>query len=133
MKRTLLLALALIVVGCTEPIPRNLDDLVQQGEVYLDRETMRPYSGPVFRFLSNDTTGVRLSVNLKDGKMDGPYEDYYANGQLWAKGTYAAGERDGPAEMYHENGQLEAKGTWNMGEACGEWILEGEAQTYPPC
>jgi len=25
------------------------------------------------------------------------------------------------------------RGALNMGEACGEWIIEGEAQTYPPC
>ena len=36
-------------------------------------------------------------------------------------------------KSYHENGQLEARGTFNMGERCGEWIIEGEAQTYPPC
>ena len=57
MKKTLLLVLALIAVGCAEPTPRNLDELVQQGEypneVYLDRETMRPYSGPVFQFAEN--------------------------------------------------------------------------------
>jgi hypothetical protein len=38
-----------------------------------------------------------------------------------------------PSEFYHENGQLQQKGVWNMGEACGEWIVEGDARTYPPC
>ena len=32
MKKTLLLALTLIAVGCTEPIPRNVDELVQQSD-----------------------------------------------------------------------------------------------------
>ena len=31
MKRTLLFVLALIAVGCAEPIPRNLADLSMQG------------------------------------------------------------------------------------------------------
>ena len=44
-----------------------------------------------------------------------------------------AGKEDGPYEVYDENGQLQQRGTWNMGEACGEWIVEGETQTYPPC
>ena len=96
MKKVLLFTLALIASGCAEPIPRNLDELVQQGDTYLDRETMRAYTGPVFRFFPNDTTRVQLSENLKDGKLDGPYERYYENGQLESRGTYVAGELDGP-------------------------------------
>ena len=109
MKKAVLLVLALVAVGCADPIPRNLDGLVQQGDTYLDGETMRPYSGPVFQLFSDDTTRVQLSANLKDGKFDGPYE------------------------YYSENGQLRDKGTWNMGEVCGEWITDGETVTYDPC
>ena len=98
MKKAVLLVLALVAVGCADPIPRNLDDLVQQGDTWLDRETMRPYSGPVFRFLPNDTTRVQLSANLKDGQRDGPYESFHENGQLRTKATYVAGELDGPGE-----------------------------------
>jgi hypothetical protein len=32
------------------------------------------------------------------GPPDGPFEEYYENGQLWLKGTLAAGELDGPGE-----------------------------------
>ena len=64
---------------------------------------------------------------------DGPYEAYYENGQLWEKKTYVADELGGPYESYHENGQLWERGTWNMGEECGEWVIEGEARTFPPC
>ena len=73
---------------------------------------MRAYTGPVFRFLPNDTTRVQLSANLKDGKSDGPYESYYENGQLEEKSTYVAGEPDGPVEFYYENGQLQQRGTF---------------------
>ena len=56
------------------------------------------------------------------GPPDGPFEEYYENGQLWVKGTLAAGELDGPFERYGSYGQLMRKGTYNMGEMCGEWI-----------
>jgi hypothetical protein len=36
MKKTLLLALALIAVGCAEPDPRNLGELVQQADECLE-------------------------------------------------------------------------------------------------
>ena len=32
-----------------------------------------------------------------------------------------------------KDGQLQTRGTYNMGEACGEWISDGEAGTFPPC
>jgi hypothetical protein len=50
------------------------------------------------------------------GPPDGPFEEYYENGQLWVKGTLAAGELDEPGEVYYENGQLEQKGTYAAGE-----------------
>ena len=157
MKKALLFVLALVASGCADPIPRNLDDLVQQGDTYLDRETMRPHSGPAFRFFPNDTTRIERRMKLKDGKRHGPYEEYRENGQLQLKTNYVAGERDGqleyydengqlrskttyvagerlgPYELYHENGQLAWRGTYNMGEECGEWIEDGETVTYDPC
>ena len=49
------------------------------------------------------------------GPPDGPFETYYANGQLAEKGTYKDGVVDGqiffPVVRYHENGQLREKGT----------------------
>ena len=148
MKKTLLFVLALIAVGCAEPIPRNLDELVQQGEypneVYLDPETLEPYSGPAYRMSEDDSTQIVLRVfypsgvfrgraTYENGLQEGPYESYYENGEPRNKINYKAGERDGPGESYYENGQLRQKGVWNMGEACGEWIIEGEARTYDPC
>jgi hypothetical protein len=56
MKKTLLFTLALIAVGCTEPIPRNLDELVSQGETFLDRETMTGYTGPYLSKATPSTT-----------------------------------------------------------------------------
>ena len=68
------------------------------------------------------------------GGPDGPYESYHDNGQLWNKGTYKDGERDGPMESYHDNGQLRFKGSYKDGERCGEWIEDGETDTYDiPC
>ena len=52
---------------------------------------------------------------------------------MWWKVTFSNGEADGPFEEYYENGQLRAKGTWSKGEECGEWIEDGEPVTYDPC
>ena len=44
MKKTLLFALGLIAVGCAEPIPRDLDELVEQGDLYANADGM--FFGP---------------------------------------------------------------------------------------
>ena len=74
MKRTLLFVLALIAVGCAEPIPRNLDDLSMQGPQHLDPETLEPYSGPAYRMSEDDPTQIVLRVNLRYGRFHGDFE-----------------------------------------------------------
>ena len=76
MRKTLLVALALIAVGCSEPIPRNLDELSRQGPQYLDPETLEPYSGPAYRMSEDDPTQIVLRFNLRDGRFHGDYEDF---------------------------------------------------------
>ena len=143
MKKALLFVLALIAVGCADPIPRNLDDLSMQGPQYLDPETLEPYSGPAFRLSEDDSRELVLRVNLRDGRFqgdfevfypsgvfggrgtyenglaEGPYESYYENGELRTKINYTAGELDGPFEAYHENGQLQETSNFTAGELGG--------------
>jgi antitoxin component YwqK of YwqJK toxin-antitoxin module len=146
MKKTLLLALALIAVGCAEPIPRNLDDLSRQGPQYVDRETLEPYSGPAYRMSEDDPTQIVLRVNLRDGRFHGDFEDFapegyslglyqtgtyrdgqlegryeyfYPSGVLRGRGTYDNDERDGPCEGYYENGELRLKLTFVASEQDG--------------
>ena len=143
MKKALLFVLALIAVGCADPIPRNLDDLSMQGPQYLDPETLEPYRGPAYRMSEDDSTQIVLRVNLRDGRFhgdfevfypsgvfggrgtyenglaEGPYESYYENGELRTKINYTAGELDGPFEAYHENGQLQETSNFTAGELGG--------------
>ena len=77
--------------------------------------------------------GVVLVMGCGGPPSDGPYEEYYNNGQLWVKGTWKDGSSDGPYEEYHEDGQLNEKGTLKDGEECGEWTEDGQTVTYDPC
>lgn len=47
------------------------------------------------------------------GLPDGPYEEYYDNGQLYIRSGRLNGVQYGPWESYYRNGQLGRKGTLN--------------------
>ena len=65
---------------------------------------------------------------FKDGKMDGPEVNWYANGQKWAEGTYKDDERDGPWTMWYEDGRLASEYTWDNGDlvAVTVWMPNGD-------
>ena len=121
MKKTLLFALALIAVGCSEPIPRNLDDLSRQGPQYLDPETLEPYSGPAFRMSEDDSTEIVLRVNLRDGRLHGDFEDFEPEDApdslgLYQTGTYRNGQREGRFEVFYPSGVFRGRGTYANGQ-----------------
>ena len=54
---------------------------------------------------------------------DGPWINYYFNGQLAEKGNYKDGKREGPCSSYFcVNGQLMQKGSFKEGKREGPWI-----------
>ena len=87
--------------------------------------------GPFEEYYDNGE--LMLKGTFKDGVPDGPLESYYPNGQLDTKGTLKDGVLDGPYERYYDNGQLGWKGSYKDGELCGEWFENGETVTYDPC
>ena len=64
------------------------------------------------------------------GEVNGPFESYYENGQLELRGTNVAGKLDGPYEAYDETGQLTTKGTYKEGLRIGKWIEDGKSESY---
>ena len=90
-----------------------------------------PPDGPFEEYYDN---GQLMEKGIwKDGERDGPYEGYWDNGQLKLKRTYKNGDLDGPFERYHDNGELVSRGTFKDNKSCGEWLSEGRTVTYDPC
>ena len=54
--------------------------------------------------------------------QSGPFEHFYENGQLQAKGHIEDGERDGPWVEYYENGQVQQNSTYEKGKCV--WLFE---------
>lgn len=50
---------------------------------------------------------------------NGPYNEYYKEGQLFSEGAYKLGEQDGDWSFYHPNGQLAKTITYSEGRPNG--------------
>lgn len=154
-----LAATLLLAIGCSEPEPVAMTDLVREGGAYVHPVTREPYSGPVFAAYGDQPGSLARRASLRNGQYDGPfelffenrnlslletyrqgqkdgpYEWYFESGELYERGTYHNGLREGPYEAYFENGQIHESGTYRYGDFHGprEWYLLGrliERVTY---
>ena len=96
------------------PINFNLLYKNPSDELYYKKDTEKPYSGQVVGKNNN-------FVTLIEGRPDGPYKEYYENGQLQSEGTTKDSKRVGPYKGYYENGQLQSEGTYKDGKLDGLW------------
>ncbi len=68
--------------------------------------------------------GKMISEGIIDdeGVKDGPWKEYYEEGELRAEGTYNQGKRVGKWKFYHQNGSVEQDGNYNsQGNPEGAW------------
>ena len=88
-------------------------------------------------FKVHDSGGRHIDVILKDGVINGRYEEYYNNGNLFTLGTYVNGKKEGQWKIYAENGKLWKVYEYKNDELNGKYIsyytnngLESERGTY---
>ena len=85
-------------------IPRRIDERLK------DWNEMQPIKN-----------GKRINQYDMDGRRDGYWEDYWANGRLKSKIEFKNGKRNGIIEYYWTNGNLEYKGSYINGKRDGIW------------
>ena len=68
-----------------------------------------------------DREGISTWYKTNILKLVGPFETYYANGQLKSKGNYKDGEYHGPIEVYISTGQLYTRINYKNGVEHGNW------------
>jgi hypothetical protein len=117
---TLVLAAA-AALACSGPDERPVDELVRRGSVFLNPETMEPFSGIAFATFHDHPGVIAERLSLRDGTYDGPYEAYFENRRLSSREIYENGVRNGPYEWYFENGQLFEEGTYRHGRLDGPY------------
>ena len=136
MKVRNLIPVLLVLVGCSEPVQRNLDSLIQEGdrEVFTDPETMTLYSGPVFRLDADDSTRVVFRAVLRNGEYHGPFTDYELEEVtallgIYQEGEYRDGLREGPYTYFYPSGIIMGEGSYRSGRMDGthtSWHENGQ-------
>lgn len=103
------LSLLLLIFSCTQNI-----DYRENEEYFSETKGILYYKGSPFTgftqfYYKNGEFSKRISY--KEGKQDGPEEEYYLNGQLFEKWIYEDGDIKplSTFERYHKNGQLWVK------------------------
>ncbi len=80
---------------------------------------------------TNPSSLYKLKYTLKDGKQEGQYKQWHANGQLWDERTYKDGNQEGQHKQWHANGQLWDERTYKDGKLdglCKYWYETGQLQ-----
>lgn len=66
---------------------------------------------------------VKVEYKADDeGKIQGNYNEYHANGTKAIEGSYSFGEKRGLWTEYFETGEIKAQGYYYSGEKSGKWI-----------
>ena len=64
---------------------------------------------------------VAEGITLKDGTREGPWREFWANGQLRSEGQYQSGLREGVWTFYRITGEQEQQGKYRQGVFHGSW------------
>lgn len=72
---------------------------------------------------------ILREANFKDGRLDGPFVEYFPNGVVKARGQYKEGALDGVVMKYHPNGKKMILERWKGREKHGWWITFDEGGT----
>ena len=116
------LAAALFLAGCGKD---RVAETYPNGKPKIIR-TYGLFGGPDSSHLRREQTFFfnehkESDSHWKDGKLEGPYEDYWHNGQKKSHGRYRAGAREGEWEFYYNQFTLSSKGYFKKGRKEGVW------------
>jgi len=154
---------AALLIACALPFlssgERAFDELVRDGQLYLDPGSLTPFTGVAVATYAGESSRIaqhlgisvdhyegpferltedrRLSSkeSYEDGIRHGPYEWYFESGEVFEEGTYVDGWLEGPYRAFWETGDLYEEGTYRRGQFDGprRWFMDGrlvEIVTY---
>lgn len=119
----------LFVPSCKTPTEYN--PKLKRGENYtFTSEENEPITGTI---VIKDSIGkIRIDGSLKEGKIDGKWQEFFSNGQLKHDRNYIDDKFQGINKEYYKNGQLKWVGKYERGEKMGlhkNWYENGKTKS----
>ncbi|MBT6937222.1 MAG: toxin-antitoxin system YwqK family antitoxin, partial [Candidatus Marinimicrobia bacterium] len=97
-------------------IEYNIENLLVRDDVYVKKFSDEILNGEVFKMFGE--MKVPLG-NMKDGKKEGKWADWYENGHKKQETTFKDGKPDGLVTAWYENGQKKRERTFKDGKLDG--------------
>ena len=113
MKTLLTLPLLLLSLISFPSWSVTMDDLVERDGIHYKKFSDVPFTGEV---------EGREQGKFKNGKREGPWVEFYENGQLFIKGEYRNDKQEGPWVEYYNDGWWRSKGGYRNGWKDGPWV-----------
>ena len=109
MKSLFVIPLVLMSLVSSPSWALSTNDLVIRAGLFYEKFTATPFTGEVDEGLERGS--------IKNGRMEGSWQFYFTNGQLWMKGNHENGRQEGYWESYNEDGSVNTKynGTFKNG------------------
>ena len=109
---------------------RNLTEkpLLKKGDLHVDPETLKPYSGGVFE-LHEKKKVVRREYRLLNGKEHGLYTSYREDGAKSNEANYKDGKEHGRFTSFYKDGTKQNETHYKHGKLHGPhraWDLDGK-------
>ncbi len=70
------------------------------------------FDGELKTYYKEPAGRLKESVFMSNGVENGPFKQYYPDGQTEAEGTYTNGLKEGSFKEYHTNGNISAEGNY---------------------
>ncbi|MBN2766942.1 MAG: toxin-antitoxin system YwqK family antitoxin [Paludibacteraceae bacterium] len=90
-----------------------------EGLYFTDATQTKLYTGEYKEFYDNDA--LKLEMNIKEGKPEGSYIIYFANGKPHEVRAYRNGEFHGVWRTYNEAGLLVSEAEYRNNKKHGTW------------
>jgi len=126
-----LIIIFILLIAPTCKNPTKYNPKLNKSENYaITSEENEPITGTI---VIKDSIGkIRIAGTLKEGKIQGKWQEFFSNGQLKHDRNYIEGKFQGINKEYYKNGQLKWIGKYVLGEKTGfhkKWYENGKAKS----
>ena len=126
MKKLILAMLMILVAFSTTNAQKQTSNIVISNGLYFsDASQTTLYTGEYKEFFDNNA--LKVEMNIKDGKPEGAYIVYFANGKPNEVRAYRNGEFHGVWRTYNESGMLISEAEYRKDKKNGTWHVWDES------